>query len=329
VTDAGLTRALEHYFRLMSMNGAVHVYREALRAGLLDALRDGAKGSADAARACGLAERPVALLLPALAELGLVDRDGEAWEITPLAHGLLAGSYRELGDPYWRHLGSFLRTATPVVRMDSLEEGEAQYQAQAAALAWMQGPLAEAAASVLGAGHDLAGAEILDVGAGSAIWSLTLARHAPGARVTAVDWPAVLAVARATAERLGLAERLTLRPGSYHEVELPPAAFDLAILANVTHLETPEGNRALLRRVRRALELAGRVAIVDVMPGLPAGDLSRVLSALGLALRTEHGHVYTPAELGTLLAETGFGPARLVNLDAPPYAVGMLVATPV
>jgi ubiquinone/menaquinone biosynthesis C-methylase UbiE len=330
VTDTGLARALEDYFRLMTLNGAVHVYREALRAGVLDTLREGPKDSAVLADACRLAARPVALLLPALADLGLVRGDGDgAWELTPLAHALLGGSYRELGDRYWSHLATFLRTDEPMARMDSVEESEAQYQAQAAALAWMQTPSAEAAAAVLEAGQRFEGAEILDVGAGSAIWSLTLAGHAPGARVTAIDWPAVLSVATATAERLGLAERLVLRPGNYHEVELPSALFDLAILANVAHLETPSGNRALLGRLRRALRPAGRLAIVDVLPGLPAGDLSRALYALGLALRTEGGRVYPVAELEALLAETGFGPPRLVNLDAPPYVVGLLIASPV
>src|SRR5262249_36749101 len=188
-------------------------------------LREGAKGSAGVAEACGLAERPVALLLPALAALGLVRDEGEgAWAATPLAHALLAGSYRELGDPYWSHLATFLKTDTPMARMDRVEESEAQYQAQAAALAWMQTPAAEAAAAVLAAGQALAGVEILDVGAGSAIWSLTLARDAPGARVTAVDWPAVLPVAAATPERLGPAQRPTPPPGDYHPGEPPPAA---------------------------------------------------------------------------------------------------------
>ena len=321
------TRTLEHYFRLMNMNGAAHVYREALRAGVLDALQTGPRPSAAVAQECGLAERPVALLVESLAALGLVDDAGDRrYGLTPLAQALLGGSYRELGDQYWSHLATFLRTGVPVTRMDGAGESERHYQAQAAALAWMLAPAAEAAARALDAAGTLGGADILDVGAGSAIWSLTLARQAPGAKVTAVDWPAVLRVAAATAQRLGVAERLALRPGSYHQVELPVEAFDLAILGNVTHLETPDGNRALLERVRRALRAGGRLAIFDVLPGLPAGDLNRALYALGLALRTEHGQVYSPRELEDLLARTGFGPARLVNFDVPPHAVGMLVA---
>ena len=318
---------LTRYFHLMNVNGAAHVYREALRAGVLDALAAGPGDAAGVAQATGLAERPVGLLLDALAALGLLEPDEEGrHRLTPLARWLLAGSYRDLGDPYWSHLPAFLRTGTPMARMDSPAESEAHYQGQAAALAFMLAPAAEAAARTLDAGRSLAGSAILDVGAGSAIWSLTVAAQAPGATVTAVDWPAVLPVATGTARRLGLESRLTLRPGDYHRVELPAAAFDLAILGNVTHLETPAGNLDLFRRVRPALRRGGRLAIFDLFPGLAAGDLNRALYALGLALRTERGRVYPPGELEALLRQAGFSPARLIPLDVPPHAVGMLLA---
>jgi SAM-dependent methyltransferase len=323
---------LAAYFRLMNANGAAHVYREAVRAGVLDALRAGPAGSGTVAERCGLAGRPVALLLEVLASLGLVEAEGDRagperpYRLTPLAEALLGGSYRELGDPYWSHLASFLATGAPLAPVDDPARREAFYRTQAAALAWMLAPAAEAAAQALDAGRELAGRAILDVGAGSAIWSLTLARHAPGATVTAVDWPGVLPVAEATAGRLGLAGRLTLLPGDYHRVPFPDHAFDRAVLGNVTHLETPGGNRALLARVARALRPGGQVLVLDVLPGQEAGDVNRTLYALGLALRTPAGRVYTPEELSGFLAAAGFGPARLVSLPVPPYAVGMLVA---
>jgi 2-polyprenyl-3-methyl-5-hydroxy-6-metoxy-1,4-benzoquinol methylase len=317
---------LAGYFQLMNLNGAAHVYREAAGGGVLDALRSGPKSPAELAAACGIAPRPTQLLLQALAALGVVASRGEQFALSPLAELLLTGTYRNLGDEYWAHLPALLKTDKPIVKMDDAAKSEAYYQAQAAILGWMLTPAAEFAARKLREIGLPERAAILDVGAGSAVWSLTLARDLAGASVTAVDWPAVLEVADETAQNLGLPDRLKTIAGNYHEVEFPAGQFDLAILANVTHLETSAGNRTLFKKACAALKPGRRIAIFDIFPGQAAGDLNRTLYALGLALRTEHGRVYSVQEFEPLLAEAGFCPPRLVPLEVPPYAVGMLTA---
>lgn len=318
---------LAGYFQLMNINGAAHVYREAVRAGVLDAMRGSRQTADEIAAACKLAARPTGLLLEALAALGVVERVEDRFVLTLLAQMLLSGSYRNLSDEYWSHLPALLQTDQPLVKMDAASQSEAFYQSQAAVLGWMLTPAAECAARVLCEIGLPKTPASLDVGAGSAIWSLTLARQLPGATVTAVDWPAVLEVAAETAANFGLADRLTTIAGNYHEVPWPATAFDLVILANITHLETPAGNRALFAQAKAALKPGGQLAIVDIFAGQPAGDLNRTLYTLGLALRTEHGHVYSVEELTRLLAESGFNPPQLFPLEVPPYAVGLLTAT--
>jgi ubiquinone/menaquinone biosynthesis C-methylase UbiE len=321
-----LVAMLSAYFDLMNCNGAANVYRVALEAGLLDAIAEGPLTAEEVAAKCQCDARATELVLQTLEAMRLTAHADGKWSLTPLAGSLLTGGYRQLGQQYWDHLPKLLKTGEPWIHMDDAAQSAGHYQSQAAALAWMLAPAAEAAASALGIGEREKDLNILDLGAGSASWSLTMARRDAGTQVTAVDWPAVLEVARATAAKFGLGDRLTTIAGNYHEVELPEAAFDLAILGNVTHLETPAGNRDLLAKARRALKAGGRVAIFDVLPGQASGDLNRTLYTLGLALRTRAGHVYTPAELADLLAESGFGPSRLVNLEVPPRAVGMLLA---
>jgi 2-polyprenyl-3-methyl-5-hydroxy-6-metoxy-1,4-benzoquinol methylase len=209
--------------------------------------------------------------------------------------------------------------------MDDVAESEAHYQTQAAVLGWMLSPAARCAA-VLMRDWISTDAAILDVGAGSAIWSLVLAKEKTGATVTAVDWKAVLEVAVESAEQLGLSNRLTTVAGNYHEVELPAEKFDLVILANVTHLETPEGNARLLTRARQTLKPHGRIAIIDVFAGQPQGDLNRTLYALGLAMRTNQGRIYSCNELTALLRASGFTAPHLLPLDVPPFMMGILLA---
>ena len=317
--------ALETYARLMSANGAAQIYRAAQQAGVLRALANGPATAAAVATACGTAIHPTALLLDGLGALGLVEPDDEAYRLAPAAR-FLAGPYRDLGDAYWSHLPAFLRTGEPMARMDDPRESERQYQAQAMALAWMMAPAAEAAATTLDLGRRRRGLAVLDVGAGAAGWSLALARHDPGTSVTALDWPAVLAIAQKAAMEAGLQQRFATIVGDYHKVALPAAAFDLAIVANVTHLETPAGNRDLFERVRRSLRPGGEIAVIDVFAVQPAGALAAALYALGLALRTAHGRVHGAADLEGWLAAAGFNECQFSPLEAPPYTMGMLLA---
>jgi release factor glutamine methyltransferase len=76
-------------------------------------------------------------------------------------------------------------------------------------------------------------ARVLDVGTGSGAIALALADELPACAITATDTsPAALAVARANAERLGLASRVRFLDGSLPTGE----GFDL-ILANLPYVE--------------------------------------------------------------------------------------------
>lgn len=317
--------ALETYAQLMSANGAVQIYRAAQGAGIPQALAAGPATAAAVAQACGTAIRPTTLLLDGLVALGLLERAGGTYALAAAAH-FLAGPYRDLGDSYWAHLPAFLRTGEPMARMDDAQQSERHYQAQAQALAWMMAPAAEAAAAALDIGGRRRGLAVLDVGAGAAGWSLALARRDPTTTVTALDWPAVLAIAQKAAAASGLQGRLQTIAGDYHAVTLPPAAFDLAIVANVTHLETAAGIRDLFERVRRSLRPGGEIAVIDVFAAQPAGALPAALYALGLALRTTQGQVHSAADLEDWLTTAGFGNVQLTLLEAPPHTMGMLLA---
>jgi SAM-dependent methyltransferase len=316
--------ALETYARLMSANGAAQIYRAAVQAGVLRAWRTARQcrrrghGLRHGDPSDGVAARRARCA-------GSGRADGEAYCLAP-AGRFLAGPYRDLGDAYWSHLPAFLRTGEPMARMDDPRESERQYQAQAMALAWMMAPAAEAAATALDIGCRRRGIVVLDVGAGAAGWSLALARRDPGTSVTALDWPAVLAIAQKAAMEAGLHERFATIAGDYHQVALPAAAFDLALVANVTHLETPAGNRDLFERVRRSLRPGGEIAVIDVFPVQPAGALPAALYALGLALRTTSGRVHSAADIEGWLAAAGFKECRFSPLEAPPYTMGMLLA---
>jgi SAM-dependent methyltransferase len=323
--DAQLA-ALNAYFQLMNMNGAARVYRAAQELGVHDALRNGAASAAEVAGTCDLQEAPVGLLLDSLCALGTVTATNGGYALAPVAE-LLSGNYRNLGDEYWDFLPTFLRTGTPLAKMDSTEQSEAQYVQQVSALAWMMTPAAETFARMLGMGTTRHSLDILDVGGGSGIWSLTCAKHDAGSTVTVNDWPAIVDIAAGFADRMGLSDRFSAIPGNYHEADFVGEAYDLAIVANVTHIETPEGNVDLFSRIRDALRSGGEIAVVDVVPAQAEGRLPASLYALGLGLRTESGQVHRPEALQQYLEQAGFGNVVVQAIPAPPHTMGMITAS--
>ncbi len=83
---------------------------------------------------------------------------------------------------------------------------------------------------------ELAPSAVLDVGTGSGAVALAIADELPGCRVTATDTsPAALEVARANADALGLADRVTFLAGSLPEGE----EFDLTV-ANLPYVALGE-----------------------------------------------------------------------------------------
>lgn len=325
MNDVEKLKALQTYFNLMSMNGGVRIYHTAREFGILENIDKGISTLDEIARSCQIQKRPTKLLLDALCSLKVLTSYNGSYHLTPVMQ-FLSGNYQNLSNEYWDHLPEFLKTGNPWTKMDNAKQSEKQYEAQVTALAWMMKPAAEMASVMLKIGEKRKGLHILDIGAGSAIWSLTFASKDDQTSITAVDWPAVLEIAKASAKKLNLIERFTAQPGNFHEVELSPETFDMVIIGNVTHIETPAGNQALFAKAYKSLKVNGEIVIFDIFPGQEEGELSQALYALGLALRTEKGQVYSSEQLQEFLLQSGFVELEFHPIRVPPYTMGMLLA---
>jgi release factor glutamine methyltransferase len=82
--------------------------------------------------------------------------------------------------------------------------------------------------------------EIVDVGTGSGILAVCVAKYAPNSRVKAIDIsPAALAVARRNAERHGVADRIEFVEGNLLAGEPAEPQFDY-IVSNPPYVSTAE-----------------------------------------------------------------------------------------
>jgi ubiquinone/menaquinone biosynthesis C-methylase UbiE len=262
-------------------------------------------------------------VLNALCSFGVLQSKGQTYELAPVAK-LLTGSYENLSSDYWEHLPVYLQEGTPYKKMDSVTDSENEYQSQVKALEWMMTPCAEYCCKLIPAKEN---ASILDLGAGSGVWSYSYLKSNPSTNCTLVDWPAVLKVAKDSAAAADLGTRVNYIEGNYHEAQIPTDSFDMAILGNVTHIETPEGNNDLFTKISSALKEKGKLLIFDCYSDNPEGAIARSLYELGLGLRTQSGKVYSVETLQGWLTEHGFSDFDFHPLEVTPYTMGVLVAT--
>jgi release factor glutamine methyltransferase len=154
---------------------------------------------------------------------------------------------------------------------------------------------------------ELRPASVLDVGTGSGAIALAVADELAGCEVTATDTsPGALEVARANAERLGLAERVRFFEGT-----LPPGeSFDL-ILANLPYVAEPDWaslQPEVTRWEPREALLAGPDGLDAYRAFIPecAGHLHRYAEQMTGALAAEVG-VGQASAVAELMRGAGFG----------------------
>lgn len=304
-------------FRSIATERAVDAAREL---GVLDRLNRGPADASDLVADCGVRDTVAAgLLLEALRAVGLAGTE---------PGGRFSAEFPDIaGLASWMHgspaLAGVLSVGGPELGVDDADQAQALYPHVTGHIASLLGSVADVGALPLERLVPVKG-ELLDVGAGAAPWSIAVARRRPDCRVTALDLPAVVGTTRAAVTAAGLDQLFSYLAGNAFDVVLPSLAFDLIIVANVTHLFDEAANEQLLRRLRPSLRPGGHLAIADMLAPEPGevADPILALYALGLYLRAPRGGVRRYGAVRSWLERGGFRDVRRVDVDAmPPFSL--------
>ena len=148
--------------------------------------------------------------------------------------------------------------------------------------------------------------KILDIAAGHGLFGIAFATNNPQAEITAVDWKAVLEVAKENAAKAGVADRYSTIEGSAFDVDFG-SGYDLVLLTNFLHHFDPPTCETLLRKVHAALADGGRAVTLEFVPN---DDRVTPPDAAGFSLvmlaGTPAGDAYTFAELERMCGNAGF-----------------------
>jgi predicted O-methyltransferase YrrM len=282
-----------------------------------------AKGPLDAeevARKVDADPRGTAVLLDALAALGLLEKRGEAYGLAPgvgdiLAEGGSASALamiRHQGNCLrrWGQLASVVETGAPAELPPSVRGEEADLASFIGAMDEISRASADALVATL---EPRRFRHILDVGGASGTWTIAFLRAAPLARATLFDRPEVMPLARKRLAEAGVLDRVHLAPGDFSIDPLPGGA-DLVWLSAIVHQNSREENRGLFRKSREALLDDGLVAVRDIVmePDRTRPPMG-ALFAVNMLVATEGGGTFTFEELAEDLRASGFTDATLAR----------------
>jgi 2-polyprenyl-3-methyl-5-hydroxy-6-metoxy-1,4-benzoquinol methylase len=315
------------YQRSAALNSAIEL-------GLFTAIDGGDTTSAAIASRCGASERGVRILSDYLTTIGLLTKPDGTYHLTPESAAFLSTrspayigtTARFLLRPQLKENFEALteavrRGGVPPSGDNNVSDENPIWVEFARSMGPMMVPAAHAIAGlVAGAAGPL---KVLDIAAGHGLFGITIAQRNPLARIVAVDWPAVLAVASEHARAAGVGDRHESLPGDAFKVDFP-VGFDVALVTNFLHHFDPATNTNFLRKVHAALAPGGRVAILEFVPN--ADRVTPPIAArfsLAMLAGTPAGDAYTLAELHQQIEGAGF---RDVSAHALPTPETVLVA---
>jgi ubiquinone/menaquinone biosynthesis C-methylase UbiE len=300
----------------------------ALRWQVFDVLAAGPKTAEEVASATGVSARGARALLDGLVGLEFLTRDGDRFALAPGAETLLVSSSPEFAGgifrhasrqmiPHWLHLTDSVGSGKPAISVNQEGQGGEFFREFVEDLFGMGYPAAKALADALKVAEAKGPVNVLDIAAGSGVWSVALAERSPQVRVTVVDWPAVVPVCQKVTARRGVADRYRYVPGDLLAVDYG-TGYNVATLGHILHSEGERRSRALLKKVFAALAPGGTVVIAEMVPNEDrTGPPQALMFALNMLVHTDEGDVFTFGQMSAWLKEAGFANPRKLEVPGP------------
>ncbi|MDQ1019018.1 methyltransferase [Streptomyces afghaniensis] len=162
---------------------------------------------------------------------------------------------------------------------------------------------------------------LLDLGGSHGLHSMAFCRRYPELTATILDLPEALAATGDALAAEGLAERVTLRRGSFLTEDLGEG-YDVVLLFEIVHNHTDAENRDLIARAAKALRPGGKVVVLEDVRG---EELDEHNAAFSLAMFACSGdRTYSLPEIGEWLTGAGLASVEHISL---PSSVSLVVGT--
>ncbi len=323
----------EHFFEAVNAYQLTAALKAAVELELFTAVAEGSRDAKALAARCNASERGARILADYLVVAGLLTKDAGGYGLTEdsalfldrRSPAYLGGTLEFLLAPTltsnFEDLANAVRrggTTAPEGGTVSVENPV--WVKFARAMAPMAAPAAGPLARIVAGGRE-GTLKVLDIAAGHGLYGLAFARQNPEAEVVALDWPAVLEVAKENARAMGVEGRFSTIEGDAFGAEFGEG-YDVILLTNFLHHFDPPTCETLLRKVRAALKEGGVAATLEFVPNEDrvTPPVSAAFSLTMLA-GTPGGDAYTLPELESMLANAGFSHTEAHQLPNSPQQV--------
>lgn len=302
------------------------ILEAAVRHNLFDHLAAGPQTADELADKAGISRRGARILLNALVGLEVLTRDATGrYAHTPESAeflvnskpGNVGGFLKHISGqlvPKWLKLTDVVMTGKPAMAVNQEGDGSAFFGEFVEDLFPVNYPAAAALGDALKLSEAKGPVRVLDLAAGSGVWGIALAQKSPRVRVTAVDWPNVLAVTRKVAAKHGVADRFEFVAGDLDSADFG-TGFQVATLGHILHSEGVERSKSLIAKTFRSLAPGGTIAIAEWLvndertqptPGL--------IFAVNMLVNTDAGDTFSFNEIREWLQKAGFRDCRLLEV---------------
>lgn len=317
----------EAQFRLPAMTVADEL-------GVFKALGDAPFGTEELAVEVGAEVHPLSILLAALASSDLIEKREGKWRALPPARTWLHPE----AEGYW---GGFLmgfreRGPLHAQLLEAMKTGKRPESFNSGAPEWERGEMSDVAAQRIASfmhSHSMAPARgaaaqavfgevkhLMDVGCGSGVYGIEIARAHPDLQVTLMDLAAMAHEAGSYVERAGMRDRVGTA-GVNMFTEAWPVGPDAHFFANVFHDWSVETNTLLARKSFEALPSGGRIFLSEIlMDDDGAGPWHAAAFSLLMLVGTL-GKQYSLPEFRAMLESVGFTRVEAVRTGGGYYSL--------
>jgi 3-hydroxy-5-methyl-1-naphthoate 3-O-methyltransferase len=278
--------------------------------------------------------RALSVVLGYLASFGLLEKHAGLWRTTPVASTYLDRSRAAFWGPL---LAGFVDGLPLHVRIsDLLKKGYAELPPRAGVKEWERGAMDPEVAVRMAAfmnAHSVYSAQsaaraslftdvksVMDVGAGSGIFSIALAKTWPQLSATLMEIEAMCSAAQPYIEAASLSDRVRTQHVDMFR-QAWPSGHDAHFFSNIFHDWSEDTNLMLAHKSFEALAPGGQIILHEMLVDDDGCGPETTLSFSILMLLGTRGRQYTFAELRNFLEAAGFVDIKATRTGSSYYSL--------